>query len=75
MPPRSSGSIRFVIKLLMLGCKMPPPMAAGTMATNSQASPSQPVLASLGSVATMPVVGGVSPGSVRGPLSSACILA
>ena len=48
MPPRSLSSTRLVIRLLIAGCKMPPPIEAGTIASSSQPSPSQPLLASDG---------------------------
>ena len=43
IPPISPGSIRLVIKLLIAGWSIPPPMAVGIMATEIQATPSQPV--------------------------------
>ena len=58
IPPISPGSMRLVIRLLMPGCKTPPPMETGIIAARIQARPSQPLFVSGGSsTARLRVVG------------------
>src|SRR5215212_11892643 len=53
IPPTSLLADDFVMRLLIAGCRRPPPNAAGKLATNSHTMPNQPLLASGGGVTLM----------------------
>src|SRR5512141_1724593 len=60
VPPISFGSIRFVIKLLIVGCSTPPPIEVGIIATRIQINPSQLLFESSGKgTVTSPVALGL----------------